>query len=174
MGYELPPIFRDSSPIGNNPGSSSGYQLPSIFQETQQPGWMPSTDYTRGGTYIVDVPYVSPENYQLPKVFTDPIDYSPQVTNIANNMKTQVEGIQSQVQNMKLVLPDSYKQQIQSGIEYAKIPTTEKQMTLVKPEITNIKQSTIQYVNAPTTLSKIELSDSVKDWARESIQETIS
>lgn len=73
MGYELPPIFRDSSPIGNNPGSSSGYQLPPIFQETQQPGWMPSTDYTRGGTYIVDVPYVSPENYQLPKVFTDPI-----------------------------------------------------------------------------------------------------
>ena len=170
MAYQLPPIFRDSSPIGNNPGSSSGYQLPPIFQETQQPGWMPSIDYTRGGTYIVDVPYVSPENYKLPKVFTDPIDYSPQVVNIANNMKTQVQGIQSQVQNMKLVLPDSYKQQIQSGIEYAKIPTTEKQMTLVKPEITNIKQSTIQYVNMPTTLSKMELSDSVKDWARESIQ----
>ncbi len=166
MGYELPPIFRDSSPIGNNPGSSSGYQLPSAFRETQQPGWMPSIDYTRGGTYIVDVPYVSPENYKLPAVFTDPIDYSPHVVNIANNMKTQVQGIQSQVQNMKLVLPDSYKQQIQSGIEYAKIPTTEKRMTLVKPEITNIKQSTIQYVNMPTTLSKMELSDSVKDWAR--------
>ena len=118
----------------------------------------------------MDVPYVSPENYKLPPIFSGEIDYSPQIQAAANNIKTQVQGIQSQVQNMKLVLPDSYKQQIQSGIEYAKIPTTEKQMTLVKPEITNIKQSTIQYVNMPTTLSKMELSDSVKDWARESIQ----
>ena len=114
MAYQLPPIFRDPSPPGNNPGPSSGYQLPPIFQETQQPGWMPSTDYTRNGTYIVDVPYVSPENYQLPKVFTDPIDYSPQVVNIANNIKTQVQGIQSQIENNALLIPSQSSTQSSS------------------------------------------------------------
>ena len=169
MGYELPPIFRDPSPIGNNPGSSSGYQLPSAFQETQQPGWMPSTDYTRGGTYIVDVPYVSPENYQLPKVFTDPIDYSPQVVNIANNIKTQVQGIQSQIENNALLIPSLQNLKIEPmGIQQA-VKLDIKQTPI------NTQQMKIQQQNAPGVFNIADFTENptqyvTKDWAIQNIQ----